>query len=194
MKDGLILMPYKEMLDKFGRRVFKKMRASFSCARNQDVERFIHTECSKYEKDDNTRNYFLFDTDESEIAVFFTLSLHSIILGDLVSNLDEDTMSILRGYGKREARSVGCYLIGQLARNDKYNSGDITGDEILSFIKSKLSEALEIVAGRFVAIDCEAPLIPFYEKNSFVKVNRHGKLFTMIMPIPNLPENQDLKE
>ena len=88
------------MLDKFGRRVFKKMRASFSCARNQDVERFIHTECSKYEKDDNTRNYFLFDTDESEIAAFFTLSLHSIILGDLVSNLDEDTMSILRGYGE----------------------------------------------------------------------------------------------
>ena len=36
MKDGLILMPYKEMLDKFGRRVFKKMRASFSCTRKNE--------------------------------------------------------------------------------------------------------------------------------------------------------------
>lgn len=114
MQESLKLLNYRQMQDKFGRRVFKEMRASFSCSRNTDVERFIQYECSKYEKDDNTRNYFLYDIERMEIAAFFTLSLHSIILGDLLSSIDESTMAILRGYGKRDARSVGCYLIGSL--------------------------------------------------------------------------------
>ena len=59
-------------------------------------------------------------------------------------------MAILRGYGKRDARSVGCYLIGQLARNDAYSPGDITGEEIVSMIKAKLSVSRDIVGGRFV--------------------------------------------
>lgn len=105
-----------------------------------------HTECSKNEKDDNTRNYFFYDLDRMEIAAFYTLSLHSIILGDLLSSLDEDTMTVLRGYGKRDARSVGCYLIGQLARNDSYPREDISGEDILSFIKEKLSISREILS------------------------------------------------
>ena len=78
MQESLKLLNYRKMQDKFRRRVFKEMRASFSCSRNTDVERFIQYECSKYEKDDNTRNYFLYDIERMEIAAFFTLSLHSI--------------------------------------------------------------------------------------------------------------------
>lgn len=95
-------------------------------------------------------------------------------------------MAILRGYGKRDARSVGCYLIGQLARNDAYSPGDITGEEIVSMIKAKLSVSRDIVGGRFVAVDCLEELIPFYERNSFVTVNQHGDLYTMVMPIAEL--------
>ena len=187
MKGSLTLLTYNELkVEAGGSSKFKKLRASFFCERNPDVENFIHTECSKYEKDDNTRNYFLYDLDRMEIAAFFTLSLHSIILGDLLSSLDEDTMTVLRGYGKRDARSVGCYLIGQLARNDSYSREDISGEDILSFIKEKLSISRDIVGGRFVAIDCAKELIPFYERNGFVTVNQHADLFTMIMPITSL--------
>ena len=132
MQKSLMLMPYEQMVGAFGRRVFKEMRASFFCSRNPDVQNFIHPECSKYEKD-------------------FNLSLHSIILGDLTSGLDEKTMSVLRGYGKRDARSVGCYLIGQLARDDSYSHSDISGNEILREVLTRLSYARNIVGGRFVA-------------------------------------------
>lgn len=167
MQKSLMLMPYEQMVGAFGRRVFKEMRASFFCSRNPDVQNFIHPECSKYEKD-------------------FNLSLHSIILGDLTSDLDEKTMSILRGYGKRDARSVGCYLIGQLVRDDSYSHSDISGNEILREVLTRLSYVRNIVGGRFVAIDCVKELIPFYERNGFVAVNQHADLFTMIMPITPL--------
>ena len=84
MRESLIILSYQQMVDTFGKRVFKQMRASFFCKRNADVENFIHNECSKYEKDSNTRNYFIFDSLRLEIAAFFTISLHSIILGDLM--------------------------------------------------------------------------------------------------------------
>lgn len=174
------------MAETFGKRVFQQMRASFFCKRNPDVENFIHTEGSKYEKAFNTKNYYIYDSQNDRIAAFFTLSLHSIILADLFSSLNEETMSTLRGYGKRDARSVGCYLIGQLARNDSYGNSDISGDEILAFAKDKLIETRDIVGGRFVAIDCAKDLIPFYERNGFVTVNQHADLFTMIMPITAL--------
>ncbi len=186
MQKSLMLMPYEQMVGAFGRRVFKEMRASFFCSRNPDVQNFIHSECSKYEKDFNTKNYFFYDSENDRIAAFFTLSLHSIILGDLTSGLDEKTMSVLRGYGKRDARSVGCYLIGQLARDDSYSHSDISGNEILREVLTRLSYARNIVGGRFVAIDCVKELIPFYERNGFVAVNQHADLFTMIMPITPL--------
>ena len=186
MRESLIILSYQQMVDTFGKRVFKQMRASFFCKRNADVENFIHNECSKYEKDSNTRNYFIFDSLRLEIAAFFSISLHSIILGDLMSNLDETTMYILRGYGKRDARSVGCYLIGQIARNDSYEHEAISGNEILTFAKERLIETKKVIGGRFVAIDCMKELIPFYERNGFVPVNQHKDLFTMIMPITDL--------
>lgn len=186
MKESLMLMSYRQMADTFGRRVFKGMRASFVCSRNLDVQDFIRFECSKYEKDLNTRNYFFYDSGSDRIAAFFTLSLHSIILGDLVSNVDESIMSVLRGYGKRDARSVGCYLIGQLARDDSYSHSDITGQEILREVLTRLAFVRDIVGGRFVAIDCVEELIPFYERNGFATVNKHADLFTMIMPITDL--------
>lgn len=187
MKHSLTVLSYDDLKKEAGgSSKFKKLRASFLCHRNPDVENFIHMECSKYEKDFNTRNYFIFDTEKLEIAAFFTLSLHSIILADLFSSLNEETMSTLRGYGKRDARSVGCYLIGQLARNDSYENSDISGDEILAFAKDKLIETRDIVGGRFVAIDCAKELIPFYERNGFVTVNQHADLFTMVMPITSL--------
>ena len=95
-------------------------------------------------------------------------------------------MSVLRGYGKRDARSVGCYLIGQFARDDSYTSYDISGTDMFSETKILLELARSIVGGRFVAIDCVKELIPFYEKNGFVTVNQHSDLFTMIMPITDL--------
>ena len=187
MKQSLILMDYNTLKkESGGSSKFRKLRASFSCSRNADVEHFIHTECSKYEKDFNTRNYIFLDTETAKIAAFFTLSLHSIILGDLVSNVDESIMSVLRGYGKRDARSVGCYLIGQFARDDSYTSYDISGTDMFSETKILLELARSIVGGRFVAIDCVKELIPFYEKNGFVTVNQHSDLFTMIMPITDL--------
>lgn len=187
MKDSLTIMTYDELKDEAGGSSrFKRLRASFHCSRNPDVERFIHAECSKYERDFNTRNYFIFDTERLDIAAFFTLSLHSIIMSDLFSNLNEETMSILRGYGKRDARSVGCYLIGQLARDDGHSPEDISGQEILSFAKDRLIAARSFVGGRFVAIDCEEPLVPFYQDRGFALVNSHADLFSMIMPITNL--------
>ena len=186
MQESLKLMSYKQMIDTFGRRVFKEMRASFFCPRNLDVQNFIRSECSKYEKELKTKNYFFYDSENDRIAAFFTLSLHSIILGDLVSNVDESVMSVLRGYGKRDARSVGCYLIGQFARDDSYSSSDISGLDMFSETKILLKLARDIVGGRFVAIDCIKELIPFYEENGFVTVNQHADLFTMIMPITDL--------
>lgn len=91
-------------------------------------------------------------------------------------------MAVLRGYGKRDARSVGCYLIGQLAPDDSYPHSDITGQEILREVLTRPAFVRDIVGGRFVAIDCVEELIPFYEST----VNQHADLFTMIMPITGL--------
>ena len=45
MRESLIILSYQQMVDTFGKRVFKQMRASFFYKRNADVENFIHNEC-----------------------------------------------------------------------------------------------------------------------------------------------------
>ena len=183
MKSGLAIYEYKELLNIFSRTEFRKMRTSFSCERNREIEYFIQTECSKYEKADNTRNYFIIDKPRLEISAFFTLSLHSLILDELFSDLSPSAMEMIRGYGRRSARSVGCYLIGQLARNDRAQKSDITGSEMLSAVKAILADVKNSVGGRFTAVDCADVLIPFYMNNGFVHLNRHSTLNTMVMTI-----------
>ena len=183
MKDGLMLHEYQELLTIVSKPQFRKMRASFSCQQNRDIEYFIQNECSKYERAGNTRNYFLIDPEDFKISAFFTLSLHSLILDELFSDLSPSAMEMIRGYGRRSARSVGCYLIGQLARNDRAQKSDITGSEMLSAVKAILADVKNSVGGRFTAVACADVLIPFYMNNGFVHLNRHSTLNTMVMTI-----------
>ena len=171
---------YSELKKTFTKASIDNMLASFKVSRNQDLDKFLHEEASKYEKANNTRNYFIFN-DDSEVIGYFTLSIHSLIIDELLPELDSRTLKKIRGYGKKEARSVGCYLIGQLARNDNTEKKELSGKEILNQIKILLKIGQNMFGGRFAAIDCIDELVPFYNKNGFVKVNKKGDLNTMIM-------------
>ncbi|WP_043013415.1 hypothetical protein [Clostridium botulinum] len=74
---------------------------------------------------------------------------------------------------KKDATSLNCYLIGQLAKNDLYQ-GDIKGYEVLEYALNTLKECYNLIGGRVVLIECEdtPKLIKFYKENHFIQLQK----------------------
>jgi hypothetical protein len=70
--------------------------------------------------------------------------------------------------GMFEDELVPCFLIGQLARDDRH-ADDIRGDEIVAHALSICRMGHDLVGGRFVRVDCRdiCGLVDFYARNGF---------------------------
>ena len=86
-------------------------------------------------------------------------------------------------------KELPCYLIGQLGKNFTYNVSSLGGKDILDYALSVIAQAVEIVGGRFVLVECERveKLIEYYKGNGFQMLpdpddNCMHKFIRMIKP------------
>ena len=121
-----------------------------------------------FERSFKAKTYFILnessiEKDELEILAFFSLAMDHLNIGDDVSKSLKKRLS---GIFKND--TVSCFLLGQLARNDKYPDG-IDGKEILDNAISILLRAQRLIGGRFVRVDCKdvKGLLRFYQENGF---------------------------
>jgi len=114
--------------------LIEKAVSSFFCEKNCDVEEFIKEKAINREKRDLTRTYLIVDEKKFEedrkieIIAYFSIAFKTLIIPQTLSNTK---IKKIDGFSRGAKESI-VYLIGQLARNDKYTSRIITGDEILA--------------------------------------------------------------
>lgn len=103
------------------------------------------------------------------ILGYFTLGMKHIIIGEGVSKTQ---IKKLDGF-KKDATSLNCYLIGQLAKNDLYKD-NIKGYEVLEYALNTLKECYSLIGGRVVLVECEdkPKLIKFYKDNHFIQLQK----------------------
>ncbi len=154
----------------------KKLLKTFSCTRNKDLEDFLHNRSLTFEKHLRSRTYLYIDNETKEVAAYFTIAI-SMLYTD---NISAKTIKLLDGY-KDDAKTIPCFLIGQLGKSDKYEKFKI-GEYILEDSVDVIDEAYSALGGRFILLDAvnDDRLIKFYENNLF-------------FPIEQSDENESIK-
>ena len=150
----------------------QKALSSFSVQKNLDVEKFIRENAIPYQRHHNARTY-LFVGDSFHICGFFSLSLSCLEVPDEIS---ANMKRKMRGFGRSSAKTVPCYLLGQLAREDSAPHDSVSLQSVLDIVLGYLDTIQEAIGGRFLRIDCEDKLIHLYEAYGFKKVYRDDEL------------------
>lgn len=163
----------------------KKILKTFVCAKNADVQDFLHNKAITFERNLRSCTYLYVSNADKSVAGYFSLG----ITYTLTNKLDKAVVKFLDGYTD-ETIAIPCYLIGQLGKNDtcKEKIGSFLLDDALSII----DKAQESLNGRFVLIDSvnDERVIKFYEQNSFIAIENDKSLKSIKMIKPYFEHNE----
>lgn len=157
----------------------RKILKEFVCAKNLDVQDFLHNKAITFERYLRTRTYLYVSNENKSVMAYFSIGITYL----LANQLSKDIIKFLDGYTD-EIVALPCYLIGQLGKSDKCSEkiGNFLLDDALSFI----DKSQDILSGRFVLIDAvnDEKVIDFYKENSFVDIEsaKNLKSIKMIKP------------
>ena len=115
-----------------------------------------------------------FESDnEINIVAYFSIALKTLIIPQTLSNAK---IKKIDGFSK-DAKDSIVYLVGQLARNDGYNTEAITGAEILARALNIISDIKDKIGGKVVLVECEdqKKVIDFYLENDFERLPEHSE-------------------
>ncbi|MDR1185459.1 MAG: hypothetical protein LBK67_11785 [Coriobacteriales bacterium] len=143
----------------------------FCCARDIQLKKFIHTQAVNYEKKGFSRTYLVFDlTAEQQlsippIAAFFTLAITATDYSEISKSKKAKVLGSKPG--RETFKAFGGILIGQLARDDRYDSSFINGAELLDECERYIEYGRQFLGGRIVYLDCRAALVKTYQNSDY---------------------------
>ena len=148
----------------------KEIQTDFKCNRDEDIERFFKVSLKRMESSDKSRTYIIVDKEELEqsdrikVLGFYSLASHNF---NVKEGTSKSKVKKLDGFDKN-AKSIQCWLIGQLAKNDNY-ADEITGSEIMEFAEESILLLHKLAGLRTILVECkhEEKLIKFYENHGF---------------------------
>ena len=146
--------------------------SSFSCSKNQDVHNFLTTgRCISFEKRNRSRTYLILN-EENEILGYFSLALKT-----LFAQRKSLTNSLRKKINPGKCRAsfpedldyYNVFLIGQIGRNDSFESKDFSLSDFFSEIFSILVEVQNKVGGSsiLIEVDNNQKLIDLYKEHGF---------------------------
>lgn len=178
-----MLVPLQTLIDtlKEDSDALMQILSSFSCAKDRDIESFLHNRAIEFEALSKARTYLL--CDEAEMAEngkivvlgYISLAPKSLQIPDSLSIRQRKELDGFSGKIHNEPISeIPCYLIGQLARNDNAGSDQLSGKELIEEAQRVIMSAVEAVGGRFMMIEChdDPKLLAFYHSNGFSEIAR----------------------
>ncbi len=144
----------------------------FNCERERDLQKFLQEKSITYENAGTGRTYLFLDKDEFQkmnfkIMGFFTISQTSV---DISAMSQKKKKKVLGSAvpGRDSLNSFSAFLIGQLGRNDSYNSIQLPGHYLLHECYLQLKEANKLVGGEHVILECrECMFMKFYNNQGF---------------------------
>jgi len=146
----------------------KGFLSTFTCNKNEDVVNFIHNLSIDFQKRNKTRTYLIISED-STIMAYFSLAIKPVFIQkkNLSSKHRKESNSV--NVIDTEYIIINTFLIGQLARDDKFNSSEINLDVILSYIFDKINDVKDLIGGTniLIEVDNETKLIDLYKKYGF---------------------------
>ena len=157
----------------------RKLLKTFSCAKNADVQNFLHNKAITFENYLRSRTYLYVNNENKGVMGYFSIGITYL----LTNRLDKAVVKFLDGYTD-ETIAIPCYLVGQLGKNDecKGKIGDFLLDDALKII----DKSQDSLSGRFVLIDAvnDSKVLNFYEQNSFIVLENStsSKSIKMVKP------------
>ncbi|MDD2429981.1 MAG: N-acetyltransferase [Eubacteriales bacterium] len=173
---GYVVAKITQMIDAFGEDQVHKYLSEFRCVINQDVERFLQQNAVNSDKQgfSTTRLVFASYQDAPVLAGYFTLA-NKVLVICKSCRLNSQMKSRVRRFGnynkELKQREIPAPLIAQLGKNDTYAQYHlISGDDLLEIATEHVRQALRILGGRVVYLECEDTprLLEFYKRNGFV--------------------------
>ena len=147
--------------------------ASFSCAKNADVENFFKANAIEFTKKNQSVTYLVFSKEHGLLAGYFTLAVKplTISVSDITSNTQRKKIErICRLDEASRTYTMSAYLIAQLGRNFADGAERLISGDYLLEIALKVIRDLQYMAGgmvSFVETENNAKLLNFYQRNKF---------------------------
>lgn len=163
------------MYETIGEEKTKKILNDFECPLNPDVEYFIKEKALQFLKMGISRTFLVSSSYKEKNVIVGYFALTNKITKINRNKLTNSVRKRLNRFSEQSAIEKYCTvslpLIGQLGKNFKNNYNSlIKGDDLLKLACDKVTEAQNILGGKFVFIECEdkEKLKEFYESNGFV--------------------------
>jgi len=179
---GYSIIQVNDMLLELGEEECRKILSQFSCPLNEDVERFLTgRSVIDFARQDITRTYIVFAQHKRKqrIAGYFSIANKVIIVNPsklrLSNQLKKRIGKFMQHDGTMKHYYVSAPLIAQLGKNYLDDCDNlITGDELLKMALDRVGQALSLIGGKIVYLECEPQqaLIDFYKRHGFVEFGR----------------------
>ncbi len=172
------VVPLADYIQEFGETSYYKLINDFKVEKDNDVQNFLNNHALSFDRENIGKTYLIINVDwaneenRNELAGYFTLANNKAIdVSDMTKSAKRRFFGSAAGYIDRNQE--GAFLIGQLARNDKYNKNELPGDIILKEIYLIISNLVEKAGGRIIVLECKEELRTYYESKGFryIKTN-----------------------
>lgn len=151
--------------------------SDFSCPYNLDVEDFLKRKAFMFSKQRIASTYLIFASYKNApvlVGYFALTTKYFHIDANKFGGVSKNFFKRIKKFAVHDKELgkhiIAAPLIGQLGKNYSNNYNElITGDELLKIACDTVREALRIVGGKLVYLECEdtPSLIKFYEENGF---------------------------
>lgn len=152
-------------------KLLERRLGEFVCSRDKQLEEFIRNKALNYEIKGFSRTYLVVDTVAAvtevapPIAAFFTLAITATDYDSISKSRKEKVLGSKPG--RNSFKAFPGLLIAQLARDDHYSSGFISGEALLLECENYIELARRYVGGRNIYLDCKEQLVATYQKSGY---------------------------
>ncbi len=157
-----------DLVDAIGEEDMKKLLSDFSCAKNREIEKYVHNSALDFAKQKIPMTHLVVD-DLGRIAAIFALTHKAIeIAGEGLSNTTRSKLCRFAELDETSGSfSVSSFLIVQFGKSD-IASSFLSGDSLMACAIEILSSAQRNVGGGVVYLECEdkPKLLQFYENDN----------------------------
>ena len=145
----------------------------FTCPKNEDVIKYLKEKAIDDEKHHKSRTYFVYN--DTKLVGFFTITIKVLDISKLEKK--EKKKLLYKGKGPNNINYIPVYLIGQIAKNDKYKN-EITGKELLLIVLDKIKEVNKVIGVKIIMLDSvskkngRGKIVVFYKQNGFKEYSK----------------------
>ena len=151
--------------------------SDFSCPHNPDVEDFLKIKALMFSRQRIASTYLVFASYKSNpvlVGYFALATKYFHIDAKKPGSISKRLLKRISKFAVHDKdlgkHIISAPLLGQLGKNYSHGYNElITGDELLQIACDTVREALRIIGGKLVYLECEdiPSLIRFYEENGF---------------------------